>query len=282
MMRCFALGFVAAVSLAPSAFAQSGVGSPTDVKVTPFVFQAIASRNPSFDRSAYRFPERHARAGQVNENVGDVRLDGVSINGATYTQDRLQLVSSAAIIIDDAVDVQRGGGNFAAGYGIGANRDPWVGEGVATTTPTAKNLVTNHGNFNLTSIVATREGAGTAIFEVGFDTPTDTLLIFERGTSGDVLVSALDKNGRVLGSYKIRDGSNDAGLPGDYARTGITVTTFVQETFVNQGQELGSVGLRFSEPVNRFRFTSLQEPEGPGATRFNGPDLKIFALRPAR
>ncbi|MGD9739159.1 MAG: exosortase-dependent surface protein XDP2 [Bauldia sp.] len=264
--------------LSASALAQTGVGAPTDITVTPFVFQAIASRNPDFDRATYVYPEGNARAGEINENVGDIRLDGVSINGITYTQDQILLVTGAEIVIDDAVDVQRGGANFAAGYGIGADVDTWVDEGVGTTTPTAEDLVANHGNLNLTSIVATREGAGIAIFEVSFDTPTDTLLIFERGSSGDVLVSALDENGIVLGSYKVRDGANDAGLPNDYARTGITVTTFVQDGFLNQGQELGAVGLRFSEPVTTFRFTALQEPEDEGATRFNGADLKIFGL----
>lgn len=279
MKKQIILGAVGA-SLSASTLAQTGVGAPTDITVTPFVFQAIASRNPDFDRTTYVYPEGNARAGEINQNVGDIRLDGVSINGITYTQDQILLVTGAEIVIDDAVDVQRGGANFAAGYGIGADVDTWVNEGVGTTTPTAEDLVANHGNLNLTSIVATREGAGIAIFEVSFDTPTDTLLIFERGSSGDVLVSALDENGIVLGSYKVRDGSNDAGLPNDYARTGITVTTFVQDGFLNQGQELGAVGLRFSEPVTTFRFTALQEPEGEGATRFNGADLKIFGLPP--
>lgn len=282
MMKRLCRILVATVGLVPPAFAQSGVGAPTDVKITPFVFQAIASRNPAFDRSAYRYPANHPRAGQVNDNAGDVRLDGVSINGITYDKQQIQKVSAASIVIDDAVDVARGGGNLAAGYGVGADRDPWVDEGVATTTPRAKDLVANFGNFNLTSIVATREGAGTTIYEIGFATPTDTLLLFERGSSGDVLVSALNEAGRVLGSYKVRDGENDAGRKGDYTPTGITVTTFVKEGFVNDGQELGSVGLRFSEPVSRFRFTSFQEPEGAGATRFDGPDLKIFALRTRR
>lgn len=281
MKKQIALGTLGASLLTATAtLAQTGVGAPSAVTVTPFTFQAIASRNPDFDRTAYVYPDGNARAGEVNENVGDVRLDGVSINGVTYNQDQLQLITGAEIIIDDAVDVDRGGANFAAGYGIAADLDNWVNEGVGTTTPTTDDVVANHGNFNLSSIVATREGAGTAIFEVTFDTPTDTLLLFERGSSGDVLVSALDENGVVLGSYKVRDGSNDAGLPNDYSRTGIVVTTFVQDGFLNQGQELGAVGLRFSEPVATFRFTSFQEPEGEGATRFNGPDLKILGLLP--
>jgi hypothetical protein len=282
MTKRIVLGGLAAALLSATAFAQTGVGYPGDVTVTPFVFQAIASRNADFDRTGYLYPEGNARAGEVNQNVGDVRLDGVSINGVTYTQDQLQLVTGASVLVDDAVDVQRGGHNLAAGYGIGADLDTWVNEGVGTTTPTNDDLVSNHGNFNLSSIVATREGAGTTVFDLTFAQPTDTLLIFERGGagSGDVLVSALDADGNVVGSYKVRDGANDAGLPTDYTRTGITVTTYVQERFLNQGQELGSVGLRFSEPVTTFRFTSFQEPEGEGATRFNGPDLKVLALAP--
>jgi hypothetical protein len=253
--------------------------APALAQVTPFAFQASASRNPRLDRSAYVYPANHPRAGQVNENVGDVRLDSVSINGVVYGKEQIQLVDSLKVVIDDGVDSARGGANFGAGHGIGADRDSWVGEGIATTTPTAKDLATALGNFNLSSIAFTREVPGTAIYDVSFGTPVDALLLFERGSSGDVLVSALNKEGRVVGLYKVRDGANDAGLKNDYVPTGIFVTTFVQDGFANQGQELGSAGLRFSEPVTRFRFTSLQEPEGEGATRYNGPDLKIFALR---
>jgi len=281
-MKHVVLGLAASAALIQPVFAQTGAGAPTDVKITPFAFQASASRNFKFDRSTYRYPANDPHAGQVNSNVGDVRLDGVVINGVTYTKDQIQLVSSATIVIDDAVDVVRGGGNLAAGYGIGADRDSWVADGAATTTPSSGDLADNFGNFNLTSIVATREAVGTTIYEVGFATPTDTLLLFERGSSGDVLVSALNKDGRVLGSYKVRDGENDAGRKSDYVPTGIVVTTFVKEGFVNDGQELGSVGLRFSEPVSRFRFTSYQEPEGEGGSRFNGADLKVFALRSRR
>jgi len=95
-----------------------------------------------------------------------------------------------------------------------------------------------------------------------------------------VLVSALDEEGGVLGSYKLRDGSDDAGVPSDYVRTGIVVTTYVLEDFLNQGQELVAAGLRLSAPARSFRFTVYQEPEGDGATRYNGPDLKVLALAP--
>ena len=210
-------------------------------------------------------------AGQPNPDTGDIRLDGVSINGVIYGPEQLQLVTSAAILVDDAVDLERGGHNLAAGRGIGADADGWVNEGHTTTTPGAEDLVANHGNLNLTSIVATREGVGTTVFELGFDAPTDTLLIWERGQSGDVLVSALDDNGDAVGAYKVRDGANDAGAAGDYARTGITVTTYVLEDFLNQGQELGTVGLKLSAPADRFRFTVYQEAEGEARSATTAP-----------
>ncbi len=277
-MKRLGLVLLATASFVPTAFAQSPAVR-AEAKVEPFVFQASASRNPKLDRSAYVYPANHPRAGQVNGNAGDVRLDSVSLNGANYGKEQIQLVKSVTVIVDDGVDNVRGGANFGTGYGIGADRDPWVNEGIATTTPTAKDLAAALGNFNLSSIAFTREVPGTAIYDVSFASPVDALLLFERGSSGDVLVSALDREGRVTASYKVRDGQNDAGLKNDYTPTGIFVTTFVQQGFVNQGQELGSVGLRFSEPLSRFRFTSLQEPEGEGATRYNGPDLKIFGLR---
>lgn len=272
------LALLAALAAGP-ALAQTGVGAPTGVSLTPFVFQTIAARNPDFEATAV-YPEGHDRAGEINSNTGDIRLDGVSINGETFGPEALLLVTSAAVLVDDAVDAKRGGHNLAAGRGIGADTDGWVGEGVATTTPAPEDLVANHGNLNLTSIVATREGVGTTVFELGFDQPTDTLLIWERGLTGDVLVSALDAEGNVTGSYKVRDGANDAGAPADYVRTGITVTTYVLPDFLNQGQELGSVGLKLSEPASRFRFTAYQEAEGEGAVRFNGPDLKVLGLAP--
>jgi len=278
MKRTIATGALFAVLTSTSAFAQSSVGAPTEATLTPFVFQTIASRNPDFE-STSTYPSGDL-AGQPNPDTGDIRLDGVSINGVVYGPEQLQLVTSAAILVDDAVDAARGGHNLAAGRGIGADTDGWVNEGHATTTPAAEDLVANHGNLNLTSIVATREGAGTTVFELGFDTPTDTLLIWERGQSGDVLVSALDDDGNVLGSYKVRDGADDAGAAGDYARTGIIVTTYVLEDFLNQGQELGTVGLKLSAPAKRFRFTAYQEAEGEGAVRYNGPDLKVLGLSP--
>ena len=92
---------------------------------------------------------------------------------------------------------------------------------------------------------------------------------------------AIDGDGGVLGSYKVLDGANDGVAESDYARTGLTVTTRVIDDFLNQGQELGSVGLKLSEPVQTFRFTVYQEAEGDGAVRYNGPDLKVLGLAPA-
>jgi hypothetical protein len=278
MTRTLALAATAATLLATPALAQTSAGVPTAVEITPFAFETTFSRNPDFNRTAYTYPSGDL-AGQVNENTGDVRLDGVTVDGTAYAPDRLQFVSEARIVLDDAVDAVRGGHNLTTGYGIGADLDPWTGEGRGSTTPSVDDLVAAHANFNLSSIGPVREGAGTAVFEYSFAEPTTSLFIWERGGSGDVLVSALDADGNVLGSFKVRDGAGDGTLPANYAPTGIVVTTYVQDGFLNQGQELGSVGLRFSEPVSSFRFTVYQEAEGEGAVRYNGPDLKILALR---
>jgi len=52
-----ALGLAAA---AP-ALAQTGVGAPSAVTITPFTFQTIASRNPDFDPSGYTYPSGSGR-----------------------------------------------------------------------------------------------------------------------------------------------------------------------------------------------------------------------------
>src|SRR5688572_65789 len=108
MTKRFVLGLLGAALIPAAAIAQTGVGAPTTVTVTPFVFQTIASRNPAFDFAAFTYPTGDL-AGQPNPNTGDIRLDGISINGVTYTQDQLQLVTGANIVFDDAVDVVRGG-----------------------------------------------------------------------------------------------------------------------------------------------------------------------------
>lgn len=245
-----------------------------------FEFQTVASRNPNFDRAAFAYPAGHAKAGQLNPDAGDIRLDSVIVAGVTYRQAQLQLATAANIIKDDAVDAARGGGNLTTGFGIGASRDTWVAEGVGTTTPTAANIRDAHANFNLSSIVPVRENVGTAIYELTFARPTDTVLLWERGNSGDVLVEAIDARGAVIGATLVLDGANDGGKPSSYKPTGIVVTTYVKDDFLNQGQELSAVGLRASQPVSTFRFTALQQAEGAGAARYNGPDLKVVALAP--
>lgn len=252
-----------------------------DAGITAFTFETLASRNAAFDRSAYLYPAEHDLAGQVNANTGDVRLDGVVIDGTTYGPEQLQLVNAVKIVQDDAVDAERGGGNLTAGYGIGADADPLVNEGTGSTTPTPEVLAAAQGNYNLSSIVAVRENVGTAIYEVSFQQPTDTLLLWERGNSGDVEVTALDEAGAEVGKLLVLDGANDGDKPSTYAPTGIFVTTYVQDGFLNQGQQLSAVGLKLDKPAKSFRFTVLQQAEGDGAIRYNGPDLKVLALAPA-
>jgi len=278
MRRRLTPSMVAASLLTLSACGEGGSAPASPTEITTFAFETVASRNPAFDPSSFRYPANHARAGEVNSDAGDVRLDAVIVDGVTYPRSRMQLVSSARIVLDDAVDPARGGGNLAVGYGIGADVDPWVGQGPGTTTPTPEDLRDGHANFNLTSLVAVRENIGTTIYELSFDRPTDTVLIWERGNSGDVLVEAMDDAENVRGSFLLLDGVNDGDQAGHYAPTGVSVTTYVLADFLNQGQEHYSVGLRLSEPVRTFRFTSYHEEEGEGARRFNGPDLKVIGL----
>ncbi len=273
-MRYLASALLLGTVLTGSAFAENA-------GITPFAFETLASRNAAFDRSAYVYPETHDLAGQINANAGDVRLDAIVVDGDHHAADTLQFVTGATIVEDDATDAERGGHNIAAGFGIGADLDPLVPEGVGTTTPTADSIVANQGNLNLSSIIAVRENVGTVIYEVAFDEPTDGLLLWERGNSGDIQVEALDDAGEVVGSYLVLDGRNDGDAPSDYTPTGIFVTTYVQDGFLNPGQQLSSVGLRLDTPAPRFRFTALQEAEGEGATRYDGPDLKILALPPS-
>src|SRR5262245_57660859 len=100
MNRLAGLGVAAAALAAGPALAQSSVGAPTAVTVVPFVFQTVASRNPDFDPSPYTYPSGDL-AGQVNRNVGDVRLDAVSINGVTWPAGELGLVTEARVLVDD-------------------------------------------------------------------------------------------------------------------------------------------------------------------------------------
>ena len=117
---------------------------------------------------------------------------------------------SAKILLDDGVDEARGGHNFASGQGINSVPDPWEAEGPATITPTGDDLAGSLGNFNLTSIVVTRENVGTASLEVTFRKPSTTFFFWERGSAAsattansDLLVEALDERGRVIASHKL-------------------------------------------------------------------------------
>jgi len=282
MTTRFGLTLASTALLFTTGFAQDRTArtARSDGAITTFAFETIASRNTSFDRTPFVYPETHDLAGQNNPNVGDIRLDGIVIDGVTHTPAELQLVTGARIVLDDAVDDRRGGANIATGYGIGADADGWIDEGNGTTTPTADDLVAAHGNFNLTSISAVRENAGTVIYELSFTQPTDTVLLWERGNTGDVLVDAVDDGGSVVGTLLILDGASDGDATSTYTPTGLVVTTYVEDDFLNHGQELSSVGLRLPQAVRTVRFTAYQEAEGEGAVRYNGPDLKVIALAP--
>jgi hypothetical protein len=197
----------------------------------------------------------------------DVRLDSVTIGGVVY--DDLQVASDATIVLDDGVDLVRGGGNYAAGRAPNAPADPWVGEGPATVTPTSTDLRDALGNLNLTSLVVTREAIGTAILDVSFATPTNTFFFYERGSAtvagnSDILVEALDDAGAVIGAYKI--------LRANYDDTGLVVSTDVG-AFSVLNVKLGSIGIQLDVNVSRLRLISTQ------AANFQdgGPDWKIVA-----
>ena len=195
---------------------------------------------------------------------GDVRLDSVSFNGLTLDQSGLQTVASTSIVLDDGIDVARGGHNLAAGRGINSAADSWVGEGPATITPTGADLQGALANYNLSSIIVTREAPGLAIVDVSFANPTNTFFLWERGANSDLLVQALDDNGGVIGSYTV--------LRQNYANTGIVITTD-NGSFLNNGQALGSIGFQTDTAVSRLRLASFKTD----TIDFNGPDYKILA-----
>jgi 6-phosphogluconolactonase (cycloisomerase 2 family) len=210
---------------------------------------------------------------------GDVRLDAVSYGGRRLEQDRLVLARSATILIDDGVDVVRGGNNFAAGQGISSALDDWEGEGPATITPSGEDLAAALGNFNLSSIIVTREAVGTASLQVTFAEATDTFLFWERGSAAsstransDVLVEAIDGAGRVTGAYKL--------LRSEYQPEGIEITTwngsFSSPSTPTAAQpQLGSTGLKLDHRTRTLRLTSVQQE--PGGLRDDGPDYKVIA-----
>lgn len=232
---------------------------------TPFAFESNVSTSGAF-------PD------------GDVRLDSVEVDGKTLKAHRLVTVARAKILIDDGVDAVRGGHNLASGQGINSELDDYAPEGPATIEPTGADLQASLGNFNLSSIVVTREAIGTASVEVLFPIPVNKLFIWERGSANtattansDVLIEALDWRGRVTASYKL--------LRSEYAPTGIQITTW-NGSFASPSTpegaypQLGSAGLALDGFAQRFRLTSVQEAEG--GVRDDGPDYKIIgALAPS-
>lgn len=239
-------GLVAAAAL--------GLAAPVHaVTFTPFAFASQVSTSGAF--------------GGVNGiyGNGDVRLDNVSFGGNSYGPAQIQTVAGASIVIDDGIDATYGGGNLAAGRGINALADGWAPQGPATVTPTGANLAAALGNLNLSSIVVTREGAGTAVLDVSFASPVDSFLFYERGFNSDLQVQALNASNQVIGTYTI--------LRANYAQTGIVITTD-NGAFLNNGQALGSIGLRSDQPVSRLRLSSYRSD----VLSFNGPDYKLVAV----
>jgi len=231
-----------------------------DVEVTVFGFSSYVSRS-------------------AEGPTGDVRLDSVTRDDKTWSQNDLQTVEWARILVDDGVDEARGGHNLASGRGIDSELDGWEDEGPATITPDGGDLAESLGNFNLTSIVVTRENLGTASVEVRFPNPSDTFFFWERGSAtspttanSDVLVEALDGFGRVIASHKL--------LRSEYTPTGIAITTW-NGSFASPSTpggtppQLGSVGLALSTKVARLRLTSVQQ--AAGGTVDDGPDYKVIA-----
>ncbi len=210
---------------------------------------------------------------------GDVRLDAITAGHETWRRDDLQTVRSATILVDNGVDTVNGGHNLASGQGIESVKDPWAPQGPATVTPTSRDLTESLANFNLTSIVVTRENVGTASVELRFSKPSTVFFFWERGAktsptgaNSDTLVEALDARGHVYASYKL--------LRTEYTDSGVAVTTWngafnSPTTLTGTPPELGSAGLSIDVPTDRLRLTSVQQ--GPGGTNDDGPDYKVLA-----
>ncbi|RRS05227.1 PEP-CTERM sorting domain-containing protein [Aquabacterium soli] len=243
---------LAPVALAAAALASVCAPAQAAVGFTAFAFESAVSTSGAF--------------GGVNGiyGNGDVRLDSVSFNGLTLNQSGLQTTASTSIVLDDGIDVTRGGHNLAAGRGINSAADSWVNEGPATITPTGADLQGALANYNLSSIIVTREAPGLAIVDVSFANPTNTFFLWERGANSDLLVQALDDNGGVIGSYTV--------LRQTYANTGIVITTD-NGSFLNNGQALGSIGFQTDTAVSRLRLASFSTD----TLNYNGPDYKILA-----
>jgi hypothetical protein len=229
----------------------------------------------------FSFESRTSTSGEFAD--GDVRLDAVQFGRTRLPRWALQTVKRAKILVDDGVDEARGGHNLASGQGINSALDDWTDEGPATITPTSEDLAASLGNFNLTSIVVTRENVGTASVEVTFAVPVNTLFFWERGNTNspttansDLLVEALNWRGEVTASHKL--------LRSEYAPTGIAITTWngsfaSPSTPTGTPPQLGSVGLALDGTARRFRLTSVQQAEG--GVRDDGPDYKLIgALLP--
>ncbi len=196
---------------------------------------------------------------------GDVRLDSVSFGGNTYSQAQITTVSSAKIVLDDALDAVNGGGNLAAGRGINSVADTWATQGAATVTPTNADLYGALANHNLSSIVVTRENPGSAVLDVSFATPTDTFIFYERGFNSDLQVQALNAANQVIGSYTI--------LRANYTNTGIVISTD-NGAFLLAGQGLGSIGLHTDQAVSTLRLSSYRSD----VLNYNGPDFKVLGV----
>ena len=236
--------------------------------------------SPKF--TVFAFTSQTSTGGQYTD--GDVRLESITGDGETWDRDDLQTVRRATILVDDGVDATNGGHNLASGQGIESVPDRWAPQGPATVTPTSHDIAQSLGNFNLTSIVVTRENVGTASVEVRFDEPATTFFFWERGSktsptgaNSDVLVEALDARGHVIASHKL--------LRSEYVDSGIAITTWngafsSPTTPTGTPPELGAAGLLLDTPVERLRLTSVQQ--GPGGTNDDGPDYKVIAAKPRR
>ena len=277
MMQYISIGFVAFASLV-----LVNCGSPDALTAEEIGQTEQELRRPRAEFSVFAFSSYVSRSGEGP--AGDVRLDSVTRDEKTWSQNDLQTVERARILVDDGVDEVRGGHNLASGRGIDSELDGWEDEGPATITPESDDLAESLGNFNLTSIVVTRENLGTASVEVRFTKPADTFFFWERGNANspttansDLLVEALDGVGRVVASYKL--------LRSEYAPTGIAITTW-NGSFASPSTpggtppQLGSVGLALNTKVTRLRLTSVQEAEGGIVD--DGPDYKVIAAAPAR
>lgn len=280
MKQHTSLGFVAFGALA---WVLAGCGS-LDAQAGEAVGQAEEEfHGPrKAELTVFEFSSYVSRSGEGPG--GDVRLDSVTRDEKTWSQNDLQTVEWARILVDDGVDATRGGHNLASGRGIDSELDGWEDEGPATITPVSDDLAESLGNFNLSSIVVTRENLGTASVEVRFANPTDTFFFWERGSTtspttanSDLLVEALDVAGRVVASHKL--------LRSEYTPTGIAITTWngsfaSPSTPTGAPPQLGAAGLALTTQVTRLRLTSVQQ--AAGGTIDDGPDYKVIAVDSSR